>query len=215
MTLAHMLREGTKTAHRAAESTPFIQAFFAAKVSPAVYRELLVRLYQVYTALEHSFAEYHQHPVLGRLHSTALARTAALEKDLEFFYGVGWQSHIRPTPATETYVARIRTLAREWPLGLVAHHYTRYLGDLSGGQVLKRIATKSFQLVDSRGVAFYEFPAIPNHDAFKAEYRATLDTLELENETAQKIVAEANHVFQLNTQPFYELSAISETALAA
>lgn len=215
MTLAHMLREGTKSAHRAAESTPFIQAFFAAKVSPAAYRELLVRLYQVYTALEHSFAEHNQHSVLGRLHSTALARTAALEKDLEFYYGADWQSHIRPTPATETYVARIRMLAREWPLGLVAHHYTRYLGDLSGGQVLKRIATKAFQLVDNQGVAFYEFPAIANHDAFKTDYRATLDMLALENETAQKIVDEANHAFQLNTQLFYELSAINETTLAA
>jgi len=207
MTLALMLREGTKTSHRAAESTPFIQAFFAAKVSADAYRELLIRLYQVYTALEHSFAEHQHHPVLGRLHSAALARTTALESDLQFYYGDDWQHHIQPTPATKTYVERIRTLAREWPLGLVAHHYTRYLGDLSGGQVLKRIATKAFQLMDGRGVAFYEFPAIPNHDEFKAKYRATLDELALESETAQKIVDEANHAFHLNTQLFTELQA--------
>lgn len=206
MSLSVLLREGTKTSHRAAENTPFVRAFLAAQITPEAYRELLVRLYQVYSALEQSFAEHQHHPVLGNIHSTALSRKAALEQDLRYYYGADWQVAIRPTPATQTYVERIQALAQEWPLGLVAHHYTRYLGDLSGGQVLKRITAKAFQLPDGNGVAFYEFPEIPDHQQFKSDYRSKLDGLEIDADLAQRIIAEANHAFHLNAELFTELS---------
>ena len=51
---------------------------------------------------------------------------------------------------------------------LVAHLYTRYLGDLSGGQILRRAVVRAYGLagpgettLDARaGVAFYDFPEI-------------------------------------------------------
>lgn len=204
MPLSTKLREGTKVSHRTAETTPFIQAFFAAQVTVEAYRELLARLYQVYGMLEQSCEG---HPALGTLHSSALSRTQALERDLIHYYGEDWRDHICPTPATQAYVERIRSVAGEWQAGLVAHHYTRYLGDLSGGQILKRIAIKAFKLTNGQGVAFYEFPGIPDIDQFKTEYRAKLDALPIEDEVAQKIVEEANHAFYLNTQLFAELQS--------
>jgi len=44
--------------------------------------------------------------------------------------------------------------------------YTRYIGDLSGGQILKGIAQRSIS--DGQGTAFYEFKDIPNEKQFKA-----------------------------------------------
>ena len=44
-------------------------------------------------------------------------------------------------------------IAKEEPYLLIAHHYTRYLGDLSGGQILKNIAQKALNL-DQQGLAF-------------------------------------------------------------
>ncbi len=207
MPLSTLLREGTKASHRAAESTPFVQAFLAGRVSAAAYRELLMRLYQVYTALEHGLAHHAAHPLVGGVHTPALIRTPALEADLHFFYGAGWRTALQPTPATTAYVDRLQTLTTDWPLGLVAHHYTRYLGDLSGGQALKRIAARTFHLADGDGVAFYEFPAIPDHQRFKTEYRARLDGLALTPEEADQLVAEANRAFAHNTEVFAELLA--------
>lgn len=202
MSLSTQLREGTQQSHRAAESTPFIQAFFAARITPDTYRELLTRLYQVYATLEQHCATQ---PPLSQLHSLALSRTAALECDLHYYYGADWRNYVSPTPATQRYVERLKTLASDWPLGLVAHHYTRYLGDLSGGQILKRIAIKAFKLTAGQGVAFYEFPDIPNADQFKADYRARLDALPLPDTLALKVVDEANTAFELNRQVFAEL----------
>ena len=39
-------------------------------------------------------------------------------------------------------------MAKDNPILLVGHHYTRYLGDLSGGQILKGIAKKALKLKD-------------------------------------------------------------------
>jgi len=200
--LSLRLREGTRDSHRLAESTPFIREFFAARLPLEVYREFLVQLRYIYSALERAHEPHGADPVFGKIHFPELARSAALEQDLEFYFGGGQWRGLAPSPATESYVQRIESLATEWPAGLVAHHYTRYLGDLSGGQALKRIVAKMYRLEAEAGLAFYNFPQIPDHAAFKNEYRARLDALPVDETLAHKIVAEANHAFELNRQVF-------------
>ena len=60
------------------------------------------------------------------------------------------------------------------------HNYMRvcwtWLGDLSGGQILKRVAIKAMQLPkEGPGTQFYDFPLIPNAKTFKNTYRKALD----------------------------------------
>ena len=43
------------------------------------------------------------------------------------------------------------------PSRLLAHAYVRYLGDLSGGQFIRRRISKAYGLDDGAGVSFYEF----------------------------------------------------------
>ncbi|MFN5922530.1 MAG: heme oxygenase (biliverdin-producing), partial [Pseudanabaena sp.] len=116
-----------------------------------------------------------------------------------------WQEKVKPTPACEKYLARIREISATDPVLLVAHAYTRYMGDLSGGQILKKIAKESMGLVDGDGTAFYEFEDIRNHGEFKKNYRAALDTLPVDEATAQRIVDEANASFHMNMAMFREL----------
>lgn len=54
-----------------------------------------------------------------------------------------------PSPCTLEYMNRIRAVGRDAPELLVAHAYTRYLGDLSGGQVC------ATQTVPLRAMATY------------------------------------------------------------
>ena len=84
------------------------------------------------------------------------------------------------------------------------HHYTRYLGDLSGGQILRNIAKNSLKLNDG-GLDFYEFPEIENKKEFKDHYRATLNTLPVSESQLSAIVSEANYAFRLNMFMFEEL----------
>ncbi len=106
-----------------------------------------------------------------------------------------------PTEECQQYVNRIREVSRE---GLIAHHYTRYIGDLSGGQILKGIAEKALDLTDG-GLAFYEFPDIEDKKQFKETYRATLNLLPVDQSDVNKIIAEANYAFRLNMYMFDEL----------
>lgn len=200
--LSVRLREGTRESHRLAESTPFIREFFAARLPLKAYRTFLVQLRLVYSALE-SHSEWMQsHPALRLINFPSLHRRAALEQDLTFYFGGEAWREIHPLTATQAYAERIQTIANDWPPGLAAHHYTRYLGDLSGGQALKRIVAKMYQLDSENGLAFYNFPQIPDHAAFKNEFRARLDAMPIDEPAAQRLVEEANHAFELNRRMF-------------
>lgn len=151
----------------------------------------------------------------GSLHFPAeLERKDALEADLAYFFGDDWREDeavaAGPSACTQEYVDRIRTIGVQNPELLVAHAYTRYLGDLSGGQVLKRVAIKAMHLPeDGVGTEFYEFPMIPSAKAFKEEYRRRLDGTDVDVPTADRIVAEANLAFVLNMRVFEELDVLA------
>jgi heme oxygenase len=213
--LSLQLRDGTKDAHVRAERSPFMQAFFRGEVSRDGYRELLARLLPVYEALERDPARLASHPALSRIHHPELYRTAALREDLEFYCGPDWRARVRSTPAVQAYVGRLEWLARHWPAGLAAHHYTRYLGDLSGGQMIARVVRKAFANTGSGGVAFYAFPDIPDIPAFKARYRESLDAMPLDEGDAARLVDEANRAFDLNVGLFSELDALRAAPAAA
>ena len=91
---------------------------------------------------------------------------------------------------------------------LLAHQYTRYMGDLSGGQVIKRILMKALNLSDDGGLKFYEFEHVRNKKAFKDKYRSSLDALQLDKDTADRLVEESIKSFELNIELFDELGVL-------
>ena len=200
---AKEIKEGTKKSHSMAENTGFESAFLRGVVSEDQYRKLISNFYFVYHALEEEVYGLRNHPVVGKLYFQSLERVPALEKDCEYFYGSDWRSIINPSEACQRYVDRIREVADEDPELLVGHHYTRYLGDLSGGQILRNIAAKSLGLTE--GLAFYDFPQITDSKGFKVSYRTTLDTLPITTSQQNSIIVEANYAFRLNMHMFDEL----------
>ena len=87
----------------------------------------------------------------------------------------------------------------------MSHSYTRYIGDLSGGQILKGIAQRAMNLSEGEGTAFYEFPEIPDEKAFKVKYRESMDEAPVDEAMVAQIVEEANDAFGLNMEMFKEL----------
>jgi hypothetical protein len=71
----------------------------------------------------------------------------------------------------------------------VAHHYTRYLGDLSGGQAIGRIIGREFGLDGGVGTAFYSFSEVPKPKLYKDAYRARLDALPLDDVQRARVLA--------------------------
>ena len=205
--LAGQLREGTKKSHTMAENTGFVACFLKGVVEKKSYRKLISDLYFVYKAMEEEIERLVQedHPIIKHIGFEELFRTQTLEKDLNYYYGNDWMDQITISNSARLYVNRIRSVAVECPELLVGHHYTRYIGDLSGGQILKKIAQKALNLKDDNGLNFYEFQLIKDEKLFKKTYSETLNNLPIDQNIADKIIDEANKAFAYNMNMFKEL----------
>ncbi|PAX60435.1 biliverdin-producing heme oxygenase [Brunnivagina elsteri] len=202
--LSSKLRVGTKKAHTMAENVGFVKCFLKGVVEKSSYRKLVGNFYFIYSAMEEELDKHQNHPILSKIHFKELYRKQTLEQDLAFYYGANWREQVQLSSAGDAYVKRIREISEKEPELLIAHSYTRYLGDLSGGQILKGIAQTAMNLTDG-GTAFYEFADIPDEKAFKVNYRAALDEMLLDEATCDRIVEEANEAFGVNMKMFQEL----------
>ena len=205
--LANELREGTTKSHSMAENVSFVKSFLGGVVDKNSYRQLVANLYFVYCAIEEEILLNKDHPSIKPIYFTELNRKISLSQDLEYYYGSDWLNLVEPSYATKIYVERIHNIGRQQPELLVAHAYTRYLGDLSGGQILKKIARGAMNLSDERGTKFYDFDQIKDEKLFKNQYRAALDSIPLSDDQIKNIVAEANISFTLNMKMFEELNS--------
>lgn len=139
----------------------------------------------------------------GSLVFAEIARVPAIRSDLH---------HLRDAvsvgvlPATHRYVARLESHAATWAGAYLAHAYTRYLGDLSGGLVVQRMIQRHYAVPDDE-VAFYDFPGI-RPKVFKDRFRAAMDAAPFDASERQRIGAEARLAFDLNAAVFEELGAV-------
>ncbi len=205
--LAGQLREGTKKSHTMAENTGFVACFLKGVVEKTSYRKLISDLYFVYKTMEEEIERLvkEEHPIIKYIGFKELFRTQTLEKDLKYYYGNDWINQITISVSAQSYVDRIRLVANQSPELLVGHHYTRYIGDLSGGQILKNIAKKALNLKSDEGLNFYEFNLIEDEKLFKKSYSETLNKLPIDQKIADKIIDEANEAFVYNMNMFKEL----------
>ena len=211
--LAMKLRVGTQQAHTDSENLGFMKCFVKGVVDRDCFIQLLRNFYFVYSELEAAIEKHKQHPVISLIYFPELNRQSSLEQDMLFYYGSQWYKRITPSPAAQAYTARIQQISTHEPALLLAHSYTRYLGDLSGGQMLQKIAQSALKLSGHEGTSFYNFQQIPDKQTFKGKYRQALDKVNIDDTTADKIVAEANHAFKLNMQILQELESILIEAL--
>ena len=205
--LARQLREGTKKSHTMAENTGFISCFLKGVVDKSSYRNLLADLYFVYSAMEEEIEKLceNSHPIISPIGFKELFRKEKLEQDLSFYFGRQWSELVKPSKPAVEYEARIREIAKDNPELLIGHHYSRYIGDLSGGQLLKTITKKAMNLPSDEGLGFYIFEEIRDEKEFKIKYRNTLDNLPIDQKIADSIIEEANRSFKYNMDIFNEL----------
>lgn len=199
------LREATADVHRQAESSAFVERYTSGTVDRAIHSRHLRALYPVYAALEDGLTRHQNDPRLGAFFLPQLWRTSALEEDLRYLLGKGWRHHA-PVPAAVRYADRLTALTTRTPILLVPHAYVRYLGDLSGGQMLRRLAAQSLGL-EHDGLRFYEFPEIEHAGAFKNNFRRRLDELALDDAERLLVVEEAQESFRFNGAIFAQLVA--------
>jgi heme oxygenase len=203
--LSALLRSGSQAEHTAAEGSTFMSELLAGRIDAAGYAHFLGLLRRVYEALESTASELAGDPIASAVIDPAIERLAAIDADLDH-----WGRVTVDSPAADAYVARIRASA-SWGGLFVAHHYTRYLGDLSGGQAIGRIISREFGLDGGAGTAFYSFEHVPKPKLYKDAYRARLDALPLDDAERARVLDEVKTVFALNGGLFAEMTTHLDT----
>jgi heme oxygenase len=198
--LSQRVREQTATVHTEAEETDLMRQLAAGELPLSEYGRLLAQLQYVYAAIDAGALRWADDERVGGFFDPRLRRVEAIERDLVAL-GVSPQP---PLPATQEYAARVDLVAAESPLGLVAHHYTRYLGDLSGGRVLAARLKTAYGLAPGAGLDFFEFEVGPV-PPYKQRYRERLDALCRDDAEESEFVDEVFRAFSLNTGVFRDL----------
>ena len=204
-TFSALLRTRTPPPHGRADHGGFMSSLMDGTLPLEGYIDMLAQHHYTYEALEAANPTMAQDPVAAVFVDPALDRLEALTADLEDLAGPDWAEKYPPTPATEAYVARLREVT-DWPGGWVAHHYTRYLGDLSGGQIIGRVTARTYQLNGDHGGRFAVFEGIEDRNAYKDGYRAKLDAAPWDREEQERIVAEIREAYRFNTEVFADLT---------
>lgn len=193
------MKEGSAAEHQAAEQSQFVAELLDGRVTAGGYADYLLRLRVVYAALEEAVRTRRHDPMVAAVYDPGLERLTAIDADLEH-----WQPGATRevnSPAATAYGERLGAL--DWGGSLVAHHYTRYLGDLSGGRILRNALDRTFEL-GGAGLAFYKFPM--RAKPFKDSYRARLDALRPDADDIDRIVGEVKIAFGLNRALLDELA---------
>ena len=170
------------------------------------YCLLLRNLHALYAALEDALLQHASDPVLACVDHPAQHRRKALDTDLLALHGSGWADELPVAPAMAAYVQRLHALTAARSPALVAHVYTRSLGDLHGGQILKQRVARMLALPGDAGTAFYDFGPEDTVKALRHRLREGLARLPVTAAEEDAIVAEACWSFQQHVALFSELA---------
>ncbi|WP_235936351.1 biliverdin-producing heme oxygenase [Brevibacterium rongguiense] len=200
--LSTAIKTATAQAHDETENSSFMSQLMGGHLDRAAYTTLTGQLLLIYRELEAAVSAHRTDPALAPLADPALERTAALEADWAAL--TGGAADPSPLPATRAYIERLCGLDAPQ---LAAHHYTRYLGDLSGGQIIATLVQRHYGIDEGR--AFYDFSHLGKLKPYKDRYRSALDSLPLTAEQRADLLAEASAAFECNRALFEDLATAS------
>lgn len=193
--LLEALRERTADLHTKAERSGIIADILHGRADRDGYVLMMRNLLPVYQALEQGLQRRIASPVVAPVARSELARANAIEADLAAL-AADWSTW-PVLPEAGYYVDAIVRSAEGDGSRLIAHAYARYLGDLSGGQILKKLLARSLALPPD-ALSFYTFAAIGDLTQFKGDYRAAIDRAGDEVADLEAVVEEGARAFELN-----------------
>lgn len=202
--LSELLRTGTRPQHEHAETRSFVTQLMNGELGREAYIDLAVQHHAIYTALEGVGERLQDDEIASAFVLPELLRVPSLEADLAVLIGPAWRETAQILPATAAYVARLEAI--DSPAGYLAHAYTRYLGDLSGGQAIAVMLQRHYGMTPDE-LSFYRFTEIPKPKPFKDRFRALMDAAAFSAQEREAAVAEATVAFELNAALFVELGA--------
>lgn len=202
MTFTESVQVCTRSAHEKAESSPFINDLLSGRSNVRSYVALLSALLPVYATLERTVRSHNQEASIALFDHRRLDRAGRIEADLR---GFGQRVDACSSGlATDRYVQAIIEAAQS-PARLLAHHYTRYLGDLAGGQAIARCMRSHYEL-PAELLTFYDFSDLGDVVHYRRRYKSLLDLVPWSEAEREDFIDEAQTAFALNAALFDELA---------
>ena len=175
------LKELTWEHHKRAERQDFVKVLMSGEIDPRLYATFLYNQHPMYNLLEVLAMNHGLMNDIGEVR-----RAPTILED----YNELWEDKENTPellPVTKEYMDHMMSIKDE-PNKLMAHIYVRHMGELSGGQMIKR-------KIPGEG-RFYQFE---NANELKEKIRAKID---------DSMADEAKLVFDFATQTFKELMEV-------
>jgi heme oxygenase len=164
-----------------------------------LWAEAIAEFYVVFKTIEEGLIRCKDHAHVGPLLEAVggAFRTKAFERDLQFYLGDDWKSHVSSSTYAKEYCSRIEYVIANEPTLLVAYVHSMYLALLAGGQIIKRIVKKTLGLTDEQGLDLFNFDAVERTE-LRRSIKATIDGLQLSRQQKDAIIEEKIRVFRMN-----------------
>jgi heme oxygenase len=199
MTPSSRLRQGSQDLHQVAERSGLMAELLRGRLARSDYTLMLLNLQAIYLALEQGLVQASYMP---KMDFAPLFRAEAIARDLAF---LAPEPNMQLCAATETYVQRLALLSASGSRLLLAHAYVRYLGDLHGGQMLRRCVSRVLKSEGQEGLSFYDFGPPERVVQLITDFRAGLDAMPLNPQQVDSLMKEVRLGYGMHIDLFSQL----------
>ncbi|TMW55032.1 hypothetical protein Poli38472_013794 [Pythium oligandrum] len=197
--LTEAMRKATKGVHDVSDKLVNLK-LLVALTNERLYGQALLLFYYIYVQIESSLQAKKDHVALKGLAEIfpEFKRADAIEADLKHYLGEDWDKKYKPTPAVIAYVERIKHAEKENPYLLLSYSYHMYAAILAGGQMIRKMVSKSFELPEGVGLSTFDYKT--SRMVVRSALKDKINAVEVDDATKQLILQESVRVFQMNNQ---------------
>lgn len=202
MSFSDTVRADTQEEHEQAERSAFIVSLLGGELDRRAHVELLKALHPVYRELEQNLVGQSAESSVALFDDRRLDRTGRIAADLRT-YGID-VDHERPIAASQAYVELVRASAQS-PQRLLAHHYTRYLGDMAGGRVIASRLRSEYG-IEPDALTYYDFSGLDDVHGYRKAYKEHLDAAPWSQAEQTEFIEESRRAYRANSELFADLA---------
>lgn len=206
MSFHAQIKVSTDAAHAQAENAQFIASLMGGSLDKPAYRDYLTAFLPIYIRMEELLKERQESQLISYFGHRALDRAEKISNDIAALDAqINSSFDGKSLKSVHNYLERLNvdiTDAR-----LLAHHYIRYLGDLSGGQAISKLVARHYA-IEADALNFYDFAQVGDSVFYKKRYRDLLNLVPFSQQDKIEFLDEVSILYKLTTKIFIELGEI-------